>query len=172
MLLTLTEPPERRGARLAWSAFRRRHQAVSRRCHAVRRARQHPDPPGPLTVLVADAHDGLARAITQLLGAEPGVSVVGVAGDRVGAARLLRRHRPNVLLLDTRIMDGRGLTQLSRLQQASPDPRVLMMGMDHAASWSLEARRLGAAGYVSKGSPLEGWLSALRGPPGPYGQLF
>ena len=54
MLLTLTEPPERRGARLAWSAFRRRHQAVSRRCHAVRRARQHPDPPGTLTVQVPD----------------------------------------------------------------------------------------------------------------------
>lgn len=42
LLLTLTEPPDHRGFRLAWSVFRRRHQAVARRCHATRRAHQHP----------------------------------------------------------------------------------------------------------------------------------
>jgi hypothetical protein len=52
LLLTLTEPPERRGFRLAWSAFRRRHQAVARHCHAARRARHQPDPQGTLPVRV------------------------------------------------------------------------------------------------------------------------
>jgi hypothetical protein len=52
LLLTLTEPAERRDFRLAWSAFRRRHQAVARRCHAARRARQQPDRLGTLTVRV------------------------------------------------------------------------------------------------------------------------
>jgi hypothetical protein len=52
LLLTLTEPAAHLGFRLAWSAFRRRHQAVARRCHAARRACQHPDPPGTPTVQV------------------------------------------------------------------------------------------------------------------------
>ena len=47
-----THPPDRRGFCLAWSAFRRRHQAVARRCHAARRARQQPDPQSTLTVQV------------------------------------------------------------------------------------------------------------------------
>jgi hypothetical protein len=55
LLLTLTESPERRGFRLAWSAFRRRHQAVARRCHAARRARQHPEPQSTLTAQVLGA---------------------------------------------------------------------------------------------------------------------
>jgi transposase len=38
-LLTLAEPPERLQFRLAWSTFRRRHQAGAKRCHAARRAR-------------------------------------------------------------------------------------------------------------------------------------
>lgn len=38
LLLTLAEPPERFAFRLAWSAFRRRHQARARQCHAARRA--------------------------------------------------------------------------------------------------------------------------------------
>jgi hypothetical protein len=42
LLLTVTEPPERVGVRLAWSAFRRRHQASAQQCHRVRRERSHP----------------------------------------------------------------------------------------------------------------------------------
>jgi transposase len=39
LLLTLDEAPERSPLRLAWSTFRRRHQALAKRCHAARRAR-------------------------------------------------------------------------------------------------------------------------------------
>jgi len=39
MLLALADAPERQGHRWAWSRFRRRHQAVAKRCHARRRAR-------------------------------------------------------------------------------------------------------------------------------------
>ena len=126
--------------------------------------------PGPLTVLVADAHDGSAGAITQLLETEPGVSVVGVAGDRVEAARLLRRHRPNVLLLDTRIMDGRGLPQLP-LPPAGL-PRHADAADGHGRRRELEPRgpSAGRRRLREQDSPMEGWLSALERPPGPDGQ--
>ncbi len=42
LLLALTEPDERFCLRLAWSTFRRRHQSIAQRCHAVRRAHKHP----------------------------------------------------------------------------------------------------------------------------------
>ena len=54
LLLTLTEPPDRRGFGLAWSGFRPRHQAIARRCHATRRARQQPDRQTTLTIQVRD----------------------------------------------------------------------------------------------------------------------
>ncbi len=40
LLLALAEPPERFSLCLAWSRFRRRHQAVAKRCHAARRAQR------------------------------------------------------------------------------------------------------------------------------------
>lgn len=40
LLLALTEPPERFRFRLAWSHWRRRHQAIAKRCHQARRARR------------------------------------------------------------------------------------------------------------------------------------
>ena len=59
MLLALAEPPERFAARLAWSAFRRRHQAVAKRCHAARRAHRQAMAGGgpPIQVLAAGAFD-------------------------------------------------------------------------------------------------------------------
>jgi hypothetical protein len=38
LLVAVTEPPERFRFRLAWSTFRRRHQAVAKVCHTRRRA--------------------------------------------------------------------------------------------------------------------------------------
>jgi hypothetical protein len=40
LLLALHEPPERSRFRLAWSHFRRHHQAVAKRAHQTRRARR------------------------------------------------------------------------------------------------------------------------------------
>jgi transposase len=51
LLLALAEPPERFGVRMAWSHWRRRHQATAQRCHRARRGggqRRHaPRPPRP-----------------------------------------------------------------------------------------------------------------------------
>jgi len=52
LLLTLDEPPERIPFRLAWSTFRRNHQAIAQRCHATRRAKRQPIPSGSPTIHV------------------------------------------------------------------------------------------------------------------------
>ena len=56
LLLTGAEPAAHAAFRLGWSRFRRQHQAIAQRCHAARRARQHPLPqmapsPPPIHVL-------------------------------------------------------------------------------------------------------------------------
>jgi hypothetical protein len=61
LLLTLDEAPEQCPFRLAWSAFRRHHQAVAQRCHAARRARRHHDSPGaPIIHLLSARHVALS----------------------------------------------------------------------------------------------------------------
>ena len=42
LIQIVQEPAERRGRRLWWSQFRRVHQALAKRCHMERRARQAP----------------------------------------------------------------------------------------------------------------------------------
>jgi Putative transposase of IS4/5 family (DUF4096) len=55
LLLAQAEPPERFSFRLAWSTFRRQHQAGAKRCHVARRARDRPACIGIPTIHVLSA---------------------------------------------------------------------------------------------------------------------
>lgn len=57
LLLTLVEPPERFSFRLVWSTFRRHHQAVAKKCHAARRARDGPGCIGVSAIQVLHSTD-------------------------------------------------------------------------------------------------------------------
>jgi len=72
LLQGLREPEEQRAKRWWWSRFRRTHQAIARRCHVARRARQLPlrrDPsPGPIRLLgLPDLTEALWERLQPLL---------------------------------------------------------------------------------------------------------
>ena len=68
LLLALDEPPERFSLRLAWSRWRRHHQAVAKRGHAARRARQAPPAAAirPALVPLLGRDDGEGAAVVDL----------------------------------------------------------------------------------------------------------
>ena len=76
LLWVLTDSPERRTHRLAWSVFRRHHQAVAKRGHTARRARAHQstaDPPVQiLAAALPDLTDARWTRIASLLAPERG----------------------------------------------------------------------------------------------------
>ena len=58
--------------------------------------------------------DSLVRAgLAMILGADPGIEVVGQAGDGSEAVPLVQKHRPDVLLMDVRMpgLDGIAATK-------------------------------------------------------------
>ena len=110
--------------------------------------------------MVADPHSAMAAAIAEVLGREPDTTVVTHTGNLLGLARMLARHRPDVLLLDPAILGGDRLRSLPMLGQASPATRVLLMVMD-GAGWGPAAARSGAAGYIPKSTPAAAWGPAV-----------
>lgn len=114
-----------------------------------------------ITVIVADPHRTMATVIARLLDGEPDISVIATTPDRNALARLLTRHRPDVLVLDPAILDGHGLDGLPMLLQGSPGTSVLVVGMGRKAAWSREAHRHGAC-YLSKDAPLTDWVGAVE----------
>jgi DNA-binding NarL/FixJ family response regulator len=106
----------------------------------------------PITVLVADDEPMLRRALADMLDEQPGVTVVGVAGDAAGAVALARLLRPTVALLDVR-MPGGGVEAARQIRLVSPGTRIVA----HSAFDDRQSRTAmlaaGAGDYVVKGSP-------------------
>lgn len=104
----------------------------------------------PLRVLIVDDHD-LARAgLRALLATEPGIIVVGEAGDGVQALEACHSERPDVVLLDVRMPGMDGLATARALKLAHPRIQVLMVSLHANPEYVLEAFQAGAAGYVFK----------------------
>ena len=112
-------------------------------------------------VMVADPHLPMARAVGELIARTPGMTLVASASDRSSVARLLARHSPDVLLLDTAALAGERGSALALLQQASPSTRIVLMAMDDGSAWAAEVDNSCAVGYLSKSSPAGAWLRAI-----------
>ena len=63
-----------------------------------------------VSVGVVDDSDIMRRGLLALLGTDPGLEVIGQAGDGDEALALVRTSRPDVLLLDVRMPRRDGLS--------------------------------------------------------------
>ncbi len=100
--------------------------------------------------------DGL-RAVLQAAGHQ----VVGESVDPTQALAELRGLGPVVVLLDLHLGQRSGFELLTELQRRAPEVRAIVLTMSAQPRHVAEALRLGAAGYVLKGSPASQLLEAV-----------
>src|SRR5687768_17449973 len=102
-----------------------------------------------IRVLVVDDHQLFASSLAATLGAEPDISIVGVAHDIAGAERSVAAARPDVILLDHRLPDGDGVAAIGRLRRRHDDAQVVVLTATTAEHVLIAAIEAGAAGFVS-----------------------
>lgn len=104
--------------------------------------------PGPIRLVLADDNAVIRSGLASLLGLEDDLEVVAEAGNGREAVGLVRRHRPDVVLLDVRmpLMDG-----LEAAAQLAGEVKVLMLTYAEDAQIVTRAIRAGAAGYLVHG---------------------
>jgi DNA-binding NarL/FixJ family response regulator len=104
----------------------------------------------PIRVVVADDQEIVRTGLRMILDAQPGVEVVGEAGDGRDAVEKARRLRPDVCLLDIRMpgMDG---IEATRQVLALPDPpAVVVITTFDLDEYVYGALRAGAKGFLLK----------------------
>jgi DNA-binding NarL/FixJ family response regulator len=105
-----------------------------------------------IRVLLADDH-GLVRAgLRALLRDLRGIEVVAESGDGRETLNLVKRHRPDVVLMDVSMPELNGLDATVCLKRSFPDIRVLVLSMHANEEYVLRALRAGATGYLLKGA--------------------
>jgi len=103
------------------------------------------------TLYLVDDHV-IVREGRRALFEAAGFDVVGEAGDVAIAAADIARLVPDVVLLDLLLGEHSGMELLRVLQQAKSPSRVIVLTMSEQARYISEAVKLGAAGYILKGS--------------------
>lgn len=119
-----------------------------------------PDPPAPVRVVLVEDHRMVAEAIRLAWADSDEVEVVSTAGSVAAALVDVRRHRPDVVLLDRRLPDGDALRAVPSFVEAGA--RVLVLTGEATVSAASLAAESGAAGLVLKSSRLDQLTDAVR----------
>ncbi len=125
------------------------------------------DPGAPLRVVVVDDHPVVRDGLRGMLAADGGIEVVGEAADGVEALAVVRRHRPDVVLMDLRMPGGDGVPALRALREEAAGegreaPHVLVLTTYASAREVHAALEAGATGYVLKDAPRAELFTAIH----------
>ena len=118
-----------------------------------------------IRVLIAENHRDLSEAMSELIDTEPDMRCVGQVCDAAEVLTMARESSADVLILDLSLQGGSGFPLIEQLTTALPDLRVIVFsGLANSDEVSREAKRRGAAAFVSKGSDIQILFDALRSP--------
>jgi len=107
-------------------------------------------PVKPMRVILADDHTLVRAGIRALLEKLPWVAVVGEASDGREVLDLVKKQRPDVVLMDIAMSGLNGLEAAERMSKEFPDVRVIMLTMHNNEEYYWRALKAGVVGYLLK----------------------
>jgi two-component system NarL family response regulator len=116
----------------------------------------------PIRLLVVDDHHVVRSGLAASLGLEDDLQVVGEGDNAAAVPALVRKHRPDVILMDLRMPGGSGIEATVALRAEAPEARVLMFTTFDGDEEIYRAMQAGARGYLLKSAPREELLTAIR----------
>lgn len=105
-----------------------------------------------VNILLADDHRMIREGLKQLLEMDPGIEVVGEAGDGYECLNLANKTKPNIVLLDLNMPNLDGLQVLNIMKQQKMICKVIILTIHNEVDYLIKALDNGCDGYVLKDS--------------------
>lgn len=115
-----------------------------------------------IRVLIADDHTIVRKGISALLATEPGIEVVGEAGDGREAVAQAERLHPEIVLMDLVMPELDGIEAIKRVTANPAPPRIIVLSSFATNEKIFPALKAGALGYLLKDSSPEELIQAIR----------
>jgi DNA-binding NarL/FixJ family response regulator len=116
-----------------------------------------------IRVLICDDQRIVCEGLEAILSSDPGIQVVGIAGDGAEALEKIPDTRPDVVLMDLKMPGMNGIQATRKISDEYPQVKVLVLTTYGADEWVFDAIRSGAAGYLLKGTPRNALIAAVKG---------
>jgi two-component system, NarL family, response regulator len=115
-----------------------------------------------IRIVVADDHAIVRDGIISILAGERDLQFVAQAADGVKAVEVVKKHLPDILLLDLRMPRRDGLEVIAQIQSLRLQTRVIVLTTFESEQDIHQALKAGARGYLLKDTPRPELLDAIR----------
>jgi DNA-binding NarL/FixJ family response regulator len=116
----------------------------------------------PIRVLIVDDDVPTRVGIATILSSDPGIRVMGEAGDGVEACALAEDLSPDVVVMDVQLPVLDGIEATLRITARPDAPRVLVLTTFDLDVYAYRSIRAGASGFLLKRTRAEDLVEAVR----------
>jgi DNA-binding NarL/FixJ family response regulator len=103
-----------------------------------------------IRIIIVDDHILFREGLRAIIGSEPEIEIVGLAGSVDEAVELVSESQPDVILMDFSLPDGTGADATKRILAENPQAKILFLTMSEEDDDLFAAVRSGARGFLSK----------------------
>jgi two-component system response regulator NreC len=104
----------------------------------------------PIRLIVVDDHEVVLVGLKALFCQDRTLELIGSAANSDGLVKLARSLRPDVIIMEIRMLAYDGLETIRLLASEVPETKVLIYSKDRAPFTVLAALQAGALAYISK----------------------
>ncbi len=112
--------------------------------------------------MLVDDHTVVREGVAELIRNQADFEVCGQVGRADEALAVVRRAKPDLVIVDLSLPSGSGLDLIKALKALRPRLRMLVLSMHEEGLYAERALRAGARGYVMKEQPTATLLRAIR----------
>ena len=105
-----------------------------------------------IEIMLADDHVLMREGVKQLLEFDGSIEIIAEASDGEECLKLLKKCKPQVLLLDINMPKMNGIEVLEEIKKQKIDVRVLILTVHNEVEYLLKAVDIGVDGYILKES--------------------
>ena len=113
-------------------------------------------------IILVDDHPLLNEGLRQVIEAERGLTICGVAANVQDALTLVDSTSPDLLITDLTMPGRNGLELIKDLTATHPELPILVLSLHDELLYAERVLRAGGRGYVSKSAPTERLIQAIH----------
>ncbi|MFA9480216.1 response regulator [Phycisphaerales bacterium AB-hyl4] len=117
---------------------------------------------GNATILIVDDHPIVRHGLAQLIDDTTGLEVCEKASNAADALDAIRKHQPDVAVIDISLGGGNGLELIKQVKAEGSQTKMLVSSMHDELLYAERALRAGAMGYINKSEGTDRIIEAIR----------
>ncbi len=115
-----------------------------------------------IKILIADDQELIRQSLQIVLNTKEGMEVIDVAADGQEVIRSVRKHAPDVILMDIRMPKIDGVQCTKIIKENYPDIKIIILTTFDDDEFVYNALKFGASGYLLKGVSMDELANAIQ----------